>query len=151
MADFSQLRKFAVDPGAVADFPLWMVVDADQPVPVLRLRSATLYNAPFYNESMRRAGMRMRVGGDLAKRDAALREEDRTLFAEFVLVGWDHVYDVHGAAVPFAASEALDYLRAMPDTLFDQVRYFARDESNFRPPSDPASAAGNSASASRGS
>jgi len=150
MADFSYFKRLDVAPEATARLPLYMIVEAGVPVPTLILRPATIHNTRFHNESMRRLERRQK-GGERDAFERLLRDVDRELFAQHVIVGWEDVTDAHGTPVAFASDVALEYFRAMPDSLFDQVRFFARDESNFRQVIDAASAAGNSPGASGGS
>lgn len=102
-----------------------------QGAPALHLLPATEANKPYLNAVLRRAQhSRARKGVTAALLDE-LRDGNRAMFAEHVLRGWDGVVDEDGRPVPFSQPDALAFLRAIPDHLFDGVKAFAEDPSNF--------------------
>lgn len=65
---------------------------------------------------------------------AADRTTDRELFAKHVLTGWRGIADAAGAEVAFSHDEALLFLTALPDWLFDRLRLFFLTPENFVEP-----------------
>lgn len=60
------------------------------------------------------------------------RDEDRELFAEHVITGWNDVCDADGVDVAFSKDVCKQFFRKLPDDIFDQVRAYFGDTSNFR-------------------
>ncbi len=131
MADFGQLRALEVTADRTAEFILHQVEGA----PTLVLAPATESNIPLFNAALKHAGRttnRVKAG---AKQNLGTikqgRTQDRELYAKFVVKGWRRVVDVNGDEVPFCRDSCLDFLTALPDYMFDDVREFAREPSNF--------------------
>ena len=59
------------------------------------------------------------------------RDQDRELFAKYVIVGWSKVVDAKNEEVAFTQENAEAFLHALPDWIFDGVRNFAGDCENF--------------------
>jgi len=69
-----------------------------------------------------------------------VRRQDVAIFVEFIVKGWSNVMDKDGKQVEFNAEECSDFLLAIPADLFDDLRAFCLDISNFRdvePSMDP--------------
>ena len=127
MSKFGYLQQYAVKPGKTVDYTLHQVVGG----PTLKLAHAGETNKPYFNDAIRR---NKKNKGALKLSAVALkkqRDEDREVFAKFVVKGWTGVLDVEGQEVPFSPEEAYEYLCALPDELFDEVRLFAREYDNF--------------------
>lgn len=130
MADFGQLRALEVTADRTVEFTLYRV----QGAPTLVLASATETNVPLFNAALKHAGQaanRAKVGDKSIGTIKEGRAQDRKLFARFVVKGWRGVVDVNGDEVPFSRDDCLDFLKALPYDIFDDVREFARDLSNF--------------------
>lgn len=59
------------------------------------------------------------------------RNQDRQLFAKHVIQGWEGVRDTEGNLVPFSYDNCLEFLRALPDNYFDEIRNYAKDLTRF--------------------
>ena len=64
------------------------------------------------------------------------REQDRTLFAKHVIIGWSNVVDSGGRSVPFSPEVCEEFLRALPDYILDDIKLFASTPGNFIDPDD---------------
>ncbi len=131
MTDFGQLRALEVTADKTVEFTLYQV----QGTPTLILAPATESNIPLFNAALKRSGQaanRARAG---AKQNLGTikegRAHDRELYAKFVVKGWYDVVDVKGNEVALSKDNCLDFLTALPDYMFDDVREFAREPSNF--------------------
>ena len=131
MTDFGQLRALEVTADRTAEFTLHQV----EGTPTLILAPATESNIPLFNAALKHAGKasnRAKVGAKQSLSTIkAGRTQDRELYARFVAKGWRDVVDVNGDEVPFSRDSCLDFLTALPDYMFDDVREFAREPSNF--------------------
>ncbi len=56
---------------------------------------------------------------------------DRRLFPKHVIVGWDRVQDSEGKPIPYGANVCLEFLKALPDWLVQDVSIFAAKPENF--------------------
>lgn len=156
MADFRQLSQFKVDADQAVEYVLPFDVGAGAPA-VLLLAPADETNQPYRREQLRRAKrpdrlQRAKVGLAAVTQEVIddLREEARDLFARYVVRGWKNVVDASGQPVAFSAENCLDFLKFLPNDVFDAIREFATEMSNFRRSSVEALAK-NSESGSSGS
>lgn len=129
---------------ATAEFALYQLEGA----PVLTLAPATEDNAPFFNEAVRRANKKaavVKAAGVTPDLIRTTREEDRDVYARHVLKGWRGIKDADGEDVPFTVENALEFLQALPGWIFEDIRTFAGNPSNFLPEgaADPETVAGN--------
>lgn len=129
MSDFSHLQRLS-ETRETRDFVLYNL----EGEPVLKLRPATEANKPYFNGILRRARKNRGaiqagvVSGGLVRES---RQDDRRLYAQHVLAGWEGVTDSAGELVPFNSENALAFLEALPDWIFDEVRGFAGTPANF--------------------
>lgn len=65
---------------------------------------------------------------------------DRDLYPKLIIQGWDDVPDDDGNLVPFSVENAAEYVAALPQWIFDEVRMFAVQAANFVPTMDMPSA-----------
>ena len=148
VSKFGNLQKFHLKPGATAVFEVYEFdtppgsLDRDgNPMrhPRITCRPATEENKEHWNQVVRRASksaarMRGRAPQDVLSEN---REEDRGLFPLYVVVGWEGVFDAGGAPVPFSSKEALEYFKAWPNYVFDRLRAWASEQTNFLPEDQP--------------
>lgn len=131
MADFGQLRALEVTADKTAEYTLHQV----QGTPTLILAPATESNVPLFNAALKHAGKaanRAKAGAE--KTLGTIKEgrtQDRELYSRFVVKGWRDVVDVNGDEVPLTRDNCLDFLTALPDYMFDDVREYSREPSNF--------------------
>lgn len=151
MADFSHLSALEVARDKTARLTLHQIT-VNGVSPTLILRPAAEVNKPYYNALLKRAGRTIRSGVISVGVIEENREEDRELFPEYVMTGWDNMVDGEtGKDVKFSRDEAVDFLKALPDWLFDEVRNFASNTANYADVVDLRIKAKNSAGGSSGS
>lgn len=126
---FSHLSKYEVK----ADRRIEYVIDDIEGEPILILAPATSENKPYYNKVLRKTAknpmkMLKRINAGTVKEN---RDQDRVLFANFVVKGWKKVVDGEGILVEFNKENCFEYLTALPDWIFDQVRNHAATPDNF--------------------
>lgn len=127
--DFSHLE---VDGTDEADFTMFFL-DGH---PKLTLSPAGEANKPYFNEFSRRMRQRqaqLKISGINAEMIKAHRNDDRENYPMHVIKGWDGIRDREGNLVAFTQENVRAFIAALPNELFDLIREFAQDLSNFRP------------------
>ncbi len=102
--------------------------------PTLECLAATEANRPYHNALLKRnakLAARFRAGRVSREMLARNRDEDRELYAKFVVKGWTNVKDDKGKSVAFTPEACLDFLKALPNYLFDELRMFCIAPANF--------------------
>lgn len=122
------LKRFDVSATDTKEFKV-SLLDA-----ILIVRPATEANKDYFNKVLKKSRKRLNA----AKRgnvDAAVlaesRDEDRELYPKYVVVDWRDVYDKDGEPVEFSVDNCRDLLKQMPPWMFDELREFASEISNF--------------------
>lgn len=104
------------------------------PVPVLMLKPATEANKPYFNALLKQSGKalaNMRSGSITAKMTAERREQDKALYAKYIIDGWKNIPDENGQFVPFNKKNCEEFLEQLPDWIFDDVRAYAAKPENY--------------------
>lgn len=130
MSTFSHLKRLEVSGTTTAEMKLH-ALDGN---PVLILAPALESNKPFFNDSLKASRKNMRAvrnGNVSANMLEETRDEDRVLYARHIVTGWRNVTDGAGKPVPFSREVCEEFLQALPNWLFDEVREFAGTPSNF--------------------
>ena len=128
--DFSHLKRLEVTKDKTAELVMYEIVGE----PVLVLAPATEGNKAYFNALLKRSGKNVRRaarGRIHAGIISENRDDDRRLFPLYVVKGWRGVRDAAGKEVSFGVEECAQWLEALPDYLFDQVRDFAGTHYNF--------------------
>lgn len=132
MADFSHLGQLDVG-ASTADFTIHQIT-IDGKSPTLILKPATEANKGYFNVLLKRAGKsarKVRAGSINSGLVEENRDEDRDLYPKFIVVGWKDVLDVNGVEVDFNLEDCIKFLAQLPNWVFDDIRNFAGDPSNF--------------------
>lgn len=132
MANFKHLKSLDIQGQQTTRFTLYQV-DGE---PWLEIRPAAEVNRNYFNSLLKRSRKnlkRIRAGAVNAAQIAENRDEDRTLYPKHVVVGWGGVRNDEGVEVDFSVEDCAAFLRALPDWLFDELRVFASDVTNFLP------------------
>ncbi len=106
----------------------------------LQLLPATEANRPYHAALLKRNARRTRqlqAGRVDPAMIAQNRNEDRELYASHVVRGWSGVKDDAGAVVPFSIPACLEFLQALPNWIFDELRNFASVATNFVAETEP--------------
>lgn len=130
MSRFSHLSTLDVPSTLTARCVLYQIKGE----PYLLVKPATESNKPFFNEQLKRARRVARAVGSgaiTAKIVGDNRDDDRRLFPKYIIEGWGGVNDTQGNPVPYSQEACSEFLAALPDWLFDQVREFAGNNANF--------------------
>lgn len=127
---FDHLKKLAVKADARSTFTFHEI----EGTPVLEVLPATEDNKPYYNAVLTRSrsvARRAKASVNVAL-SKDLRDSDRELFARHVVRGWKNVRDDKGQDVPFNQDSCLEFLQALPDYMFDDLRDHCITHSNFK-------------------
>ena len=131
--DFSHLKQFEADAAKTVEFE-FPEITINGVSPVLIVKTASASNKPFTTASLKTSSMKQvskRRGQINPKVSADLRDDDRQLYSKYIITGWKNVTNASGDTVPFSPGAALAFLEQLPDNIFDQVREFCSDPSNF--------------------
>lgn len=126
---FSHLSKYEVK----ADRRIEYVLDDIEGEPILILAPATSENKPYYNKVLRKTAKNplkaiKKINAGTVREN---RDQDRVLFAKYVVKGWKRIVDGDGEEVEFSHQNCFEFLSALPDWIFDQVRNYAASPDNF--------------------
>lgn len=130
MSKFDYLKKLDIENTKIVDYPILQIEDK----PILKISPATEINKPYFNSLLRRArktNKAVQAGAVNANLIEANRNEDRELYAQYIIKGWSGVKDENGNEVPYTQADCLEFLNALPGYIFDQIREFASNTLNF--------------------
>jgi len=144
MADFSQLKQFDVSSDATASYSMGQIATGDF-IPTLTVKPASDANKLYFNAALKGSAKNRRAlkGQITSALLDETRGEDIERYARFVVVGWKDVYDADGDAVPFDQQNVRDFLNAIPAWVFDDLRAFCAEPTNFVDLVDAEDTAGN--------
>lgn len=130
MPDFSHLEKLDVQRDRIVHYVMYNI----EGEPVLHIGPATEANRPYFNALLRKSRSTARIVKAKSMTAGVVeenREDDRILYAKHVVKGWTGIADKEGNEVPFTEENCLDFLKALPGWLFDDLRQYAGDTQNF--------------------
>lgn len=137
MADYSHLKKMEVQKDATVEFEFYELDTS----PVLLVK-CTVGNDEYQKriraereplerklkKKTKSGRKRQNLNTDLMK---LLREPDRRHYPGSVVVGWSTNKDANGDEVEYSDDECEQFLAALPDYLFDRLRYFVIEPKHF--------------------
>ena len=133
---FNYLKKHDIGSEPV-EYPLYQIGGE----PVLLIRPAGEKNKPYHNALLKRnakLAARFRAGTkvnrEMMKEN---REHDRALYGKFIIAGWEGIVDDSGVEVAFSPEVCSQFLRSLPDWIFDDIRQFAGSAANFLADDEP--------------
>jgi hypothetical protein len=129
MTDFSHLKVLEVK-NKTAEYTIYQIAGE----PVLIVKPATEANKGYFNSVLRRSRRNLhavKAGSISQKMIKENRAEDRELYPKHIVNGWKTMKDSKGKDVPFSPEAAHDFLEALPDWLFDEIRAFCGASQNF--------------------
>lgn len=135
---FDHLKKLSVQSGKPAEFTFFEI-DGE---PTLMVLPATEANRAYFNAFLKRARRLTRGREVTTETMSQTRNDDRILYPETVIKGWKNVKDDQGQEAPFTKENADAFVKALPDWLFDKLREFCINPTNFTQ-IDPEASAGN--------
>ena len=139
MGKFAHVKQSRLTQNSTADLTLYMIDMGDGESPTLTLTPATEINKPYFNAVLKRSGKfarRVQTGKLNINTIRENRDEDRNLYPKFIVKGWSGVIDSDGTTVPFTVADCGDFLGAVDDWVFDEIRAFAGNPENFLQESD---------------
>lgn len=128
---FNHIRKLAVAPSATSKFIFYQI----QSRPSLTVKPTGEANPQYMNAMFKRSkgvARRLRAGDLSVDLLEETRDIDLQLYPKFVVTGWDDVETDSGEEAPFNADLVGQFLEALPDDMFDELRAHCGDLSNFR-------------------
>ncbi len=146
MTDFSQLQKAAVTEESVHRFEMHLFAGDSGAIPTLLCRPATEVNKAYFNAKLKWGAKRARHRRDVKVTTHLLatdRDFDRDQYAKSVVFGWENIVDAKGKAVKFSAETCAEFLKVLPDDVFDDCRGACGSASTFRGEVDVEDLAGN--------
>ena len=133
MTDFSYLNSFDVDKTKTSLYKVFQI-EMNGKTPELDVLPATQANERYFNALLSRS-QRIKRQVEAGKFDVELlsdnREEDKLLYPVHVIKGWRNVYDSSGQAVAFDTAACADFIKALPNWIFDDLTLFCRTPQNF--------------------
>lgn len=128
MADFGHLKALQISE-TLAEYRLVQIEGA----PSLFVAFAGETNKPYLNAVLRSLRGRSAVSARTmtpAQLDAT-RDQDREEYSRHIVKRWERVVDAQGQEVRLSQQEALQFLQALPNWLFDDLRSFCANPANF--------------------
>lgn len=133
MSKFSHLSALKVDASKLVRFTLGDIT-VNGVSPTLLLAPATEANKPYYNAVLKRVATAKKRSRHSAVTMAFIdesREADIAEYAQYIVKGWEDMLDNKGNPIEFSKEECLEFLEAIDSWLFDQIRAFCVDPTNF--------------------
>ncbi len=142
--DFSHFQQLEVSSDSTAECCL-IELEGE---PTLMVRPANESNPAYMNARLRMAGQgkgfrKLKKVAIDTKELNKLRQDDRELFPEHVIIGWKNVCDSNKEEVPFSLEACTAFVNALPDWIFDIVRGVAVPPESFVETIDSEEKAGN--------
>ena len=148
MVDFTNISRLDVS-GKTSRYTLTQVAPGPNGLrPVIIGRPAAQENKAYRDIMLTDIGDRMRASAGRLSVTAetldATRARARQLYPQYVIAGWENVYDAAGNEVPFTGEAAIQFINALPNWIFDEMRQFFEEPANFASPlNDAGLVAGN--------
>jgi len=133
MTNFSYLGSMQLTKETTAKYPIHLISVGGK-TPSLILRPAGQANADYFNSLLKvsaKAAKAVAAGSVTLEMINETRDNDMDFFPRFVVVGWEDVYDAEGNEVKFSKATCGEFLKALPDHVFDEIRNFAGNMANF--------------------
>ena len=134
MSDFDYMSALEVTNSATASYTLHQINLNDRKSPTLIVHPATEANSRYFNALLQRTGRnasQVASGKINAGMISDNRDEDRELYPNYVVSGWEDVVDSDGKAVKFTPANVADFINALPGWVFDDLRAFCGKPHNF--------------------
>jgi hypothetical protein len=130
---FKNLDQFQVKADVARPYSMDAIAMNDK-TPVLMVKPATEGNKSFARAQLTRSNKRMKTssarGVTLEALDSG-REDDRTLYPRFIITGWENVFDDEGNLVEYTTKNCEEFLAAIPNWVFDDMRAWCSTPGNF--------------------
>lgn len=133
MTDFSHIQSLDVSVDKTTRYTITQITSHDIS-PTLILAPATDVNKPLFNAILKRSKKNSKaaragsIGIDTLSEN---RDEDRLLYSRHVVKGWEDMLDAKGKEVVFSPDVCKEFLEALPNWIFDDLRNFASSPISF--------------------
>ncbi len=135
---FEHLKKLEI-----TDRTSWVSLPQVGPDVRVEVRFAGEENVPFFEASLARVAERrgaVSETDDFAEKlfDSVRenRAEDRELYPDLIVVGWEGVEDTKGKAIPFTVEHAREFCTMLPAWIFEKIRVAAQSPERFLGPGE---------------
>lgn len=127
MNQFSHLAKLQVANDISVKFEFSEILGQ----PSLLVLSATESNKGYFNAALKsQKKNKVSKSVDLAFIEKG-RNKDKKLYPKHIITGWEGVKNTKGEDVEFNSENLNEFLEAIPDYMFDELRDFCQDPKNF--------------------
>lgn len=132
--DFTNVSKLKVTKDIRKEYRLGVALKANAPSPSFTVVSAGEANKVYFNAFLKSTKSKFRqisnqnMSADLL---AEIRDNDRDLYSKYIIVDWKNVYDGNGNPVEFNPTNVKEFLTALPNQIFDEIRQFCGNYVNF--------------------
>lgn len=135
MSKFAHLKALKVNANKTMRFDLPEIC-VNGVSPTLLLLPATEANKPYFQAILKRAAESRTMRRAAQKTITAdviedLREEDMRNYAKHVIKGWENMLGADGKPIEFSEEECLEFLQAIDTWVFDLIRNFCTEPTNF--------------------
>lgn len=130
MSRFGKLKSLEISDKKTARYTFYEI----EGEPVVVVSPATEVNKPYFNALLKRSRKNQRrlssghVSADVIKEN---RENDRELYAHYILRDWEKIDKLAGEELEPNVENFQEFLNALPDHIFDDLRIFAADPQSF--------------------
>ena len=129
--NFGYLKQIDVKEDTTAEFPIVDLTNEEYEPRLVVVCSRTC--KPLLEQSAKQATKnrgRRKTSNQNINFDK-LRREDREIFIEHIIKDWKEVYDGQGNPVTFSKAACTNFINALPDYIFDELRGFCLNPANF--------------------
>ena len=130
---FTNLKQYDISAEKSVQYDLVDITMNDK-IPFLMVRPATEANKPYSRAQLKSSNKRLQravAKGISIETLEANRDDDRVHYPQYVITGWGNVFDDAHNEVPFTPANCQEFLEALPNWIFDQVRNFCSSPVNF--------------------
>jgi len=127
---FDFVKKLDVQKDKTVEYTIHELTDA----PVLNVLPATEANKSYWNVHLKNLNKRKHfkkrtVTAGMVK---DVRDEDRKMFPVHIIKGWNNMIDpTTEEEIPYTHEDCIEFVKALPDHIFDELREFCTDPANF--------------------
>lgn len=133
MAKFGSLKHYDVNADKAVKYELTDIV-MNGKTPYLMVKPATEANKPYTRAQLKSSNKRIQraaAKGISLETLEANREDDRQQYPRHIITGWGNVFDDEGKEVEFTIQNGEEFLEALPNWIFDGLRGFCSQATNF--------------------
>lgn len=133
MPNFDNLKSFDVKVETTVRYDI-NDVQMNGKTPFVMVKPATEANKPFARAQLLRSNKRVRASagrGVSLETIEGTRDDDRELYPRYVIESWGNVFDTDGTEVPFSVKNCEEFLKALPNWVFDGLRGYCTSPTNF--------------------